>query len=150
MSESKIRRLLSAHLISKLKQPDGKLKYPLMQNGIQGVSPTGNYIVGHLIPSPSDSETLAGDHVCYTGIYQMTVRASNTDSAGQLIPDMNVPMDEMVDYIRNSFKINTRLTDTSGFTVQVMSPLKVTEARNENKEPWWTVHTYFNYRADTN
>lgn len=152
MSESRIRRLFNDTLIKQLKDPaTGKLKYQFIRNGTQQMAViTDDYIVGHLIPAPSDSETLSGDHIRYTGIYQMTVRASNTDKDGNLIVDMDINMDAMVDTIRSIFTNNMRLTDTTGFTVQVVSPLKVTEPRMEKGDPWWTVQTYFNYRADTN
>lgn len=158
MSESKIRRLFNDELIDKLTDRyTGKLKFQFVRNGTQHIAViTDDYIVGHLIPAPSDSETLGGDHIRYTGIYQMTLRASNDvdeDGDGEvdyLEWDMDVKMDKMVDTIRDIFKNNMRLTDASGFTVQVVSPLKVTEARMVKDDPWWTVQAYFNYRADTN
>ena len=150
MSESKIRRLLTDHLIDSLRQPDTTLKYPVIPNGmVVDQIMTTNYMSPHIIPAPADDAALSGDLTVYKGIYQITLRATS-DVDGNMIVDMNEPLDEMVDTVRQAFKANMRFTDTEGFTVQVASALAVTEARKDQKEQWWTLHTWFNYWAESN
>lgn len=149
MSVSKIRRLYNAELITKLRTPEGKLKWPTVFNGMQLPSNSDAYLVAHIVPSPTASDTLSGDHTCYTGIYQITVRVTGTVD-DEFVVDMNDQMDEIIDYLADSFKINTRLIGTSGFVVQQVSPLKVSEAHKNPNDQWWEAYAYFNYRADTN
>lgn len=147
MSNGVIRSLFEEKLKFELfKLGVTKLKYPLL---IQGINvgkpqlPTTDHIVTHLIPAPAYSETLSGDHTSYTGIYQLTLNANVNNGGVSSVEDMT-------DVIQNIFRINTRLTSASGdLTVQVISPLKSTEGRVTGEgSKWWTIHTYFDYRAD--
>lgn len=155
MSNAIIRRLFTDQLIYQLTPTTGDmLKYPVQQQGIMnGVDPnTGEQIViepdkphmvVHLMPLPTESDTLGGDHKMYTGIFQITCRASGTG-------DMNTILEDMTDLIQKAYPINFRFTENN-FTVQVISPIKVTEARaSRDGSKWWEVHAYFDYRADTN
>lgn len=159
MSNSRIRRMLFNELVDKLTDPDTQeLKWYVLQNGViltdaQGneVEPNMTHLEVHLIPAPAETGTLQGDHVKYTGIFQIDVRV--------LLPigevDANVILEEIEDALQAAFKINERLVDatdtsTDPFAVQVLSPIKVTEARRVNKTNWWHAHCYFEYRSDTN
>lgn len=159
MSDARIRRMLFNELVTKLTDPaTDELKWPVLQNGTILTDEFGKefdldvtHIEVHLIPAPADSETLQGDHIRYTGIYQMDVRV--------ILPkgevDANIILEEIVDELQRSFKINQRLVDANDtsadkFAVQVLSPIKATEARRVDKSNWWNAHCYFNYRADTN
>lgn len=153
MSNSRIRRLFFTELKNGLTLPNGKLQYPILQSGIVGPNGTefkvnDSHINCHLVPAPAESETLQGDHVRYMGIYQM--------DAWVLVPmgevvDANIYLDEMTEKIQSIFKINMLLKQTPDdpFYVQVISPLKVMEAKKSDGN-WWRAHCYFDYRADTN
>lgn len=172
MSNSRIRRLFFDKLKNGLKQPDDTLQWMIDQEGVIHVDDSGNpielnetHLRVHLIPAPAESETLKGDHVRYSGIYQVDAFIL-LDPEVDLNGDSNLILDEIVDKLQSIFKINTRLVDTSqthvpefdengdeipfeNFAVQVLSPLKVTEARRERNTNWWRAHCYFDYRADT-
>lgn len=153
MSNSRIRRIFFNELKNGLTMPNGKLQYPVLQSGIVG--PTGeeykvndSHYHSHLIPAPAESETLQGDHVRYMGIYQ--IDAFVLAPMGGVV-DNNIILDEMTDKLQSIFKINSllRLTPDDPFYVQVISPLKVMEAKKSDGN-WWRSHCYFDYRADTN
>lgn len=173
MSNSRIRRLFFTELKKGLKQPDNTLQWMVNQDGVIVIDNAGNPIeynetnlLTHLIPAPAESETLKGDHVRYSGIYQVDANIL-LDPDVDLTGDSNLVLDDIVDKLQSIFKINMRLTDTSqthvpefdengdeipfeNFAVQVLSPLKVTEAKRVQKTNWWRAHCYFDYRADTN
>lgn len=154
MSNSRIRRLFFNELKTGFKKADGKLEWPIDQYGVvisdaagKIIKPNTTHVEVHLIPAPAESETLQGDHVRYMGIYQIDVKVLL--EMDDLYGDANLVLDEIADKIQSIFKINMRLTEDDIFFVQVMSPMKVTEARRIDKSNWWHAHCYFNYRADT-
>lgn len=149
MSESRIRRIFTEHLKSKLKQPNGTLKWKLEQTGIDIPPITDNHITVTLLPAPTHDATLSGDVIVYTGIYQMSISITSTLN-GNVVVDRLAPAEEMTDFIRDCFKVNTEYKDASGFTVKVVSPLKVTAFQREQKDQWFVVHTYFDYWAESN
>ena len=156
MSNSIIRRLFFNELKNGLKKPDGTLEWIINQDGVINVDDSLNEIKYnetnlrvHLIPAPAETETLQGDHVRYMGIYQIDARIL-LDIETDLYGDANLELDKIVDKLQSIFKINLLLTDTNGFSVQVLSPLKTRDARREGKTNWWHAICYFDYRADTN
>ncbi len=154
MSDALIRRLFTDQLIYQLTPISGDyLLYPVQQqgvtNGVDGagkpivINPDVPHMVIHLIPAPTESDTLSGDHKAFTGIFQVTCRSYSTS-------DMNDVLDDMVLNVQQAFPINFRFT-YGDFAVQVISPLKVTQARaSRDGSSWWELHAYFDYRADTN
>lgn len=150
MSNPRIRRLFFDTLKSGLKQADNKLQWPVYQHGIWGIPQNKTHIHCHLIPAPAESETLQGDHVRYMGIYQMDAKIL-IPKDDTVVFDANVILDEITDKLQNVFKINMLLKSdpTDDFFVQVLSPLKVTEASRPEGN-WWVARCYLNYRADTN
>lgn len=152
MSNSRIRRLFFNELTDKFSDADGQLKVPVLQNGITLTDSNGKkvdtnftHIVVSLIPAPADTETLQGDHIRYMGIYQISVNILLSMDEY----DANIPLEQIEDDLQRIFKINMLLSDAEGFTVQVISPIKVTEASRLKDTNWWQAHCYFNYRADT-
>lgn len=153
MSNAKIRTLFTEQLKTTLKQPNGMLKFPMLKDGTdnknaagQPIKMTVSHCIVHLIPAPAYSQTLSGDHTAYTGIYQITLKAMSISGG-----DYNDILEDMTDTVKSAFPINSRLSTTDGFTVQVISPLKTTEARRISEGmDWWQLHAYFDYRADTN
>lgn len=153
MSNSRIRRLFFDRLVNQLTDINTKeLKWPVLQNGItmtdengKSIDPNFTHIFAHLIPAPSDTETLQGDHIRYMGIYQIDVNVL----LGMDEYDSNIILEEIEEELQRIFKIYMLLTDDSGFTVQVLSPIKVTEAKRVKETNWWQANCYFNYRADT-
>lgn len=173
MSNARIRRLFFDKLKDGIREVDGSLKWMVMQDGVihldsKGVEINFNttHLAVHLIPAPAETETLKGDHVRYSGIYQIDARIL-LDPKKDIRADSNIVLEEITDTLQSIFKVNLRLVDTStvhvpetdengdiipyeDFAVQVISPIKVREARREGKTNWWHAHCYFDYRADTN
>lgn len=163
MSNARIRRMLFNELVTKLTDPvTEELKWSVMQNGVILTDEFGNEIENpedlnatsiwvDLIPAAAESETLQGDHIRYTGIFQMTIRVYLR--SGEI--DANIILEEIEDELQKSFKINQRLVDANDtsadpFAVQVISPIKVTEATRKKGGNHWVAVSYFNYRSDTN
>lgn len=157
MSNGRIRRLIFDELKSGLKQRHGgELPYPVLQHGVvitdkqkKEYKPNETHLEVHLIPAPAATETLQGDHVRYTGIYQIDVKIL-LDIDVDLYGDANLELETISDELQDVFKINLRLVDANGFAVQILSPLKIREARREKGSNWWVAFCYFDYRADTN
>lgn len=152
MSNSRIRRLLFDRLVDQLTdETTEELKWPVLQNGVTLTDENGNkidpnftHIVVSLIPAPAETETLSGDHIRYMGIFQMDVNVL----LGMDEYDANIVLEEIEEEFQRIFKIYMLLTDESGFTVQVLSPIKVTEASRTKDTNWWQANCYFNYRTD--
>jgi hypothetical protein len=145
MSTSKIRRLLTNALIDGLTDENGNSLYTVKINGF--MSPPADvedtFIVAHIIPADTESDTLSGDHKAYTGIFQMMVRS---DALGNGVLNAELAADKL----QEIFYINRRLSDND-FVVQVTSPLRVGEGiQGPEGNEWWQVPCRFTYRADTN
>lgn len=150
MSNGQIRTLFNDKLIEGLRQPDDTLKYPVLKNGVQDISLTDTHVIPHLIPAPVLNGTLGGDHQGFTGIYQMTIKATNGIESSDPTIDISDTIDEVVAEIQKVFPINARIGEEGVFVVQVLSTISVTEATCERRDSWWQAHAYFSYRADTN
>lgn len=153
MSNSRIRRLFFDELVTQLTDADTEeLKWPVLQNGITltdengtKLDPNYTHIVVHLIPAPAETETLKGDHIRYTGIYQMDVNVLlKMDQY-----DANTHLEEIEEELQRIFKVNMLLVNETGFAVQVLSPIKTSEASRVKDTNWWRSICYFNYRSDT-
>lgn len=99
-----------------------------------------DHIKAHLIPADTWSGTLSGDHVGLIGMYQMTI--VTTYGRGMLTSE------NLVDELQDIFKVNKMFTDTSKFSVQVVSPIHSPEGKQVDGQ--WIVPCYFHYRADKN
>lgn len=102
--------------------------------------PSGNYLHAHLIPTDTYDDSLGGDHKVFEGIFQVTIVTEYGRGSKNA--------EDIADEIQEVFKLNKRFTDSLGFTVQVLTPLKVPEGRQQGIQ--WRLPVYFNYRADTN
>lgn len=137
MSQAKIRNLFQTELSQYAATKNIRVAYENVQ-----FTPKTNetYLVSHLMPTSTDSKTLKGDHKRFLGVYQITiVTPSGTATA---------KADEIASDLQGIFTIYERFTDSTGFTVTVMSPLNVPNGKVQNGG--WIVPCYFNYRADTN
>lgn len=151
MSNRKIHNLFTDTLVAGLTDPlTGELEtvvlkpQMLLNKTIERDFDNVNRLIVSLIPAPSDTQTLNGDHKRFTGIYQIDVQVfKDTDDSD--VDDMLYSIQEKLQSI---FEVDMLLTASDGFAVQVISPLKTSEARMFKQ--WWTCHCYFNYRADTN
>lgn len=150
MSNSKIRTLFYEKLKEGLKLPDGKLKLLILQPNItlsdeaKDLYERRSHVVVSLVPAPTGTQTLNGDHKRFTGIYQVDVKII----LGINESDASIQLDAIQKDLQDIFKVDMLLKDPDNFEVQVISPLKTTEAKQFKQ--WWTCHCYFDYRADTN
>lgn len=135
MSHARIRKLFSAALSEYATANDIPTSFDNVSDQF-----TTDHIESHLIPADTFSETLSGDHTAFIGMFQMTLVVQY--NMGLLKPE------QWVDDLQNIFKINKVFTDTSGFSVQVISPIKTHEGKQEGVQ--WRMPCYFEYRSDTN
>lgn len=91
-----------------------------------------------LLPAPTQSEDLKGDHRLYTGIFQVSVVRVRNETAykGEIIAAE----------LEALFPKNLRITH-DGLTVQVWTP--VTAARAIQEDDRYTIPVSFQYRCDT-
>lgn len=98
------------------------------------------FLDAHLIPSPTYSDSLGGDIITYTGIYQIKISVG----AGKATAES----DKIASDLFKLFKVNTVFADPSGLKVQVVQPLTVGEGRAIDGR--WVVPCHIEYRCDTN
>lgn len=135
MSQGRIRKIFSAKVAEYSVLKNILVSYDNVKHKFDA-----NHIETHLIPSDTFSDTLGGDHKAFLGMYQMTIVVQY--NSGLLVAE------EIIEDLQNIFKINQMFTDESGFSVQVISPIKVPEGKQFGAQ--WRVPCYFEYRADTN
>lgn len=101
-------------------------------------------IASHIIPADTYSDTLSGDHECYIGMFQMSIYTKFATGT--------LENERLVKELKSIFKNNRRFISGKGtpseITVQVVSPLRVNQGKQEGAE--WVVHTDFEYRSDIN
>lgn len=137
MSHSQVRNLFQTALKTYADAKPIRVAY----DNVQFVPLAGEtYLVSHLLPAQTDSNTLSGDHKAFFGVYQITIVTPSGKATSA--------SDAIAKELQERFSIYKRYTDSTGFTVQVMTPLHVPEGRVKNGG--WIVPCYFNYRADTN
>ncbi len=137
MSQARVRNLFQTALSQYATTKNIRVAFDNVQ-----FKPQANevYLVSHLLPSSTATQTLEGDHKRFLGVMQITiVTPSGTATAKS---------DEIANDLQEMFTIFKRYTDSEGFTVTVMTPLNVPEGKVQNGG--WIVPCYFNYRADTN
>lgn len=136
MSHARVRTLFSAALANFAQQKGLEVSYDNVMIEFTG----DTYIKSHTIPADTFSDTLSGDHKGFIGMYQMTIVTKY--GVGSLVAET------LVDELQSIFIVNQMFTDTSGFSVQVISPIKVPEGKQDGTV--WVLPCYFDYRADTN
>lgn len=137
MSQARVRNLFQ----TALKQYADAKGLRVAFDNVQ-MTPRANevYLVSHLLPSSTATQTLNGDHKRFLGVYQIAVVTPSGTATAKA--------DEIATELQDIFTIFKRYTDSTGFTVTVMTPLNVPEGKVQNGG--WIVPCYFNYRADTN
>lgn len=136
MSHARVRKLFSAALAEWAADKNIPVSY---DNVVNTFDMNQNHVQSHIIPSDSYSDTLGGDILTYTGIFQLKV-----------ITKYGVGMLDSEEYIRELqevFKLNKRFEDDNGFAVQVVSPIFTPEGKQVGAQ--LVVPSYFTYRADT-
>lgn len=98
----------------------------------------GRYLDAFLLPANTVSTDLAGAHRGYRGVYQIDVCTRRRIGTGAA--------DDICDLLAAKFAVNLRLIDTSGFVVQVRTPLNVPNGRQSANG--WTVSASFSYSSD--
>lgn len=136
MSHGRIRTIFSALLAEYSVQKNIPVSFDNVKSQFDSV----DHIETHLIPSDTFSDTLGGDHKAFIGMYQMTLVVQY--NTGYL------KAEQMVEELQDIFAVNEMFTDTSGFSVQVISPIKTPEGKQVGLQ--WRVPCYFEYRSDTN
>jgi len=137
MSQARVRNLFQTALNAYATTKNIRVAFDNVQ-----MVPRANetYLVSHLLPSSTATQTLNGDHKRFLGVYQITIVTPSGKATAQ--------SDEIASELQEIFTIFKRYTDSDGFTVTVMTPLNVPEGKVQNGG--WIVPCYFNYRADTN
>lgn len=100
--------------------------------------PNGDYLRSNLLPAPTGSDDLAGDHRVYEGVYQVSV----------FVPMGGGPVRaaNLAEELIALFPLNLRLT-LGGFTVQIITPCS--EGPPIQTGTHFMIPVSFNYRADT-
>ena len=111
----------------------------VLENGV--ATPVANqpYLKTYLFPAQPRTQTLAGDHKCYLGVFQVTIAVPVGEGTGRVTT--------IIDELQALFPVNGRVTyDTQ--TVVVMSPIEtlVGEAVSGS----FLTPISFNYRSDIN
>lgn len=135
MSHARIRKIFSALLANYGVQKN----IPVYFDNVVGTV-TGDHLEAHLIPADTFSGTLSGDHKAFIGMFQITIVVQYNTGL--------LKAEQIVDELQAIFGINQMFTDTSGFAVQVVSPIKTPEGKQDGVQ--WRAPTRFDYRADTN
>lgn len=96
------------------------------------------YLAAFTLPAGTDSDTLAGDHKMYTGLFQVNVVTPAGNGPGAA--------ESLVDDLAALFPIYLRLSQ-GDFTVTVMTP--VDPGTGIVGDTTYSVPAFFQYRADT-
>lgn len=136
MSDLRIRRLLESRLLTWAESQEIKVA---TENTPFTPPNEEIYLECFLLPGATNDEFLAGGHTAYVGVFQINIRAPLNQGPG--------PSGEVAEQLRALFPNLLALTDSSGFTVTVMSPLSIAQGFVSRER--WLVPTSFVYRADT-
>lgn len=100
--------------------------------------PTGIYLQGFLLPADTMGDDLAGDHLRYQGIYQISIWANINTGPGVA--------EGIAEELLALFPLYDIFTD-SGMSVWVAGP--VTSGRAASESNRFMLPVTFTYRADT-
>lgn len=138
MSHARVRKLFSAALAEYAVLKGIKVSYDNVKEKFD--EDDDDHIETHLIPADTFTDTLGGDHKAFIGMYQMKIVTKY--GTGYL------KTEEIIEELQAIFKVFKEFTDDTGFSVQVISPIKTPEGKQNASQ--WAVPAYFEYRADTN
>jgi hypothetical protein len=96
------------------------------------------YLRAYTLPAGTDTDTLAGDHHAYTGVFQVSVVTPSGTGSGKA--------EALVDGLAELFPIYLRL-QKGDFEVIVLTPVEPSPGIAEGTN--YTVAASFQYRADT-
>jgi len=110
-----------------------------LENGIFTPPATGSYLKTQLFPAKTGSNTLAGDHKSYIGVYQVTIVVPAGEGTGHVTA--------IIDELQTLFPLYQRVAYGSNIAV-VMTP--VSPMTGIPQGSYFYTPTFFNYRSDTN
>lgn len=96
------------------------------------------FLRAFLLPAPTESQTLEGEHRAYLGFYQVSIYVPINEGAGAA--------EAIVDELDSLFPNNERFPVGLTFEVQVISPVRAGPAIQSGD--WYLVPASFEYRAD--
>lgn len=108
------------------------------QNRPQTPATGTTYLKAFLLPSPTDSQDLAGAHRVYAGVFQVSVVAPINTGPGAA--------EGIADELIALFPLNLLLT-SGAVTVQINTPASAAPALQDESN--YIVPVSFTYRADT-
>lgn len=136
MSHQRCRRLFESRLAAWAADKG----YPVAYQNVPFTPQSGQlYLRAFLLPSDTGSDTLAGDHKRYQGLFQVSVVTPAGQGSGQA--------EDIIAELAGLFPIYDRLT-LDDFSVVVMSPVEQGPEIPDDTE--FTIPATFSYRADTN
>lgn len=134
MSQSIIRQLLE----SRLKTWADAEPIQVAWENVNFDPPSASYLKAYVIPAPTTSDDLKGDHRNYTGVFQVSVVGMKGNSA--------IPVEAIAEDIAALYPVNLQLT-SGGVTVQIITPMSIAQAIQEPDR--YTIPVSCTYRADT-
>lgn len=134
MSQAAIRAAFESRLAS-FAATNG---YTVTWENVATNEPEGLYLRANLLPAPTRSDDLAGDHRAYRGVFQVLIVAPLGNGAGAA--------GAVADDLAAEFPVALRLT-AGGLTVVIVQPTSAAPALQT--ESRYTVPVSIYYRADT-
>jgi hypothetical protein len=139
MTQPRIRQLMESRLSTWAAARVPAL--PVAWEGVPFDPPDTTYLRAFLMPAPTDSLTLRGNHRLYTGIFQVSVVAPVSAGPGAA--------EGIAEEIAALFPNALRLTIASpAFVLRTISPMSI--ARGIQTPDRYTVPVFTQYRSDTN
>jgi hypothetical protein len=137
MSHRTIRQIFESRLAAW-----AKARSPALRVAYEGVAftPTNSetYLRAYTLPAGTNTNTLAGDHHAYTGVFQVSIVTPSGSGSGAA--------EGIADEIADLFPVYLRLTKAD-FEVMVLTPVEPSPSITEDTN--YTVAASFQYRADT-
>ncbi|AZC17582.1 phage tail terminator-like protein [Pseudomonas sp. CMR5c] len=138
MSHNVIASIFEARVIAWAKARAAPLKV-VVENEAHTPKDGETYLRAYTLPADTASNTLAGDHRLYTGIFQVSVVAPSGKYRG--------PAGGLADEIGALFPLYER-NEKGGLTVVTMTPPE--QGPGIQGDTTYTLPVSFQYRADTN
>lgn len=140
MSQAKIKNLLSYELQSSAIALNTRIAYDNLALSPEA-APNETHLQTHQIPIPVYDDSLGGDVIVYSGIYQIKILIG----AGRATKEA----DDIADALFRLYRVNRIITNTAtGFKTQIVTPMSVGEGKRV--DGWWVVPCWFEYRTYTN
>lgn len=137
MSHRAIRQIFESRLAAW-----AKARSPALRVAYEGVAftPTNSetYLRAYTLPAGTNTNTLAGDHHAYTGVFQVSIVTPSGSGSGAA--------EGIADEIADLFPVYLWLTKAD-FEVMVLTPVEPSPSITEDTN--YTVAASFQYRADT-